>query len=300
MKWFILILLGTIWGASYIFIKWGGEEIGPLTFVAGRVSIATLSVALVLMAKREAFPARRRSLWWPLVVMGMTNGVIPYTLITWGETQIPSGLAGILVATMPIFTMLFAHGMTHTDKLNANKLFGIAVGFVGVVILFLPDLNQGITLSLIGTLVTVIAAISYGFATAFAHRYVKGVSNLGAEFGQMLSASIVLVPISLAIDHPWTLHPSIRAIGALLILAIVNTAFAYLLYYWLIEHAGPTSTSLVTYISPVSALLLGVLIGHETYDWTAFAGFAAIAAGVLLVSRGNPQKSQPPIGVEAN
>ncbi len=300
MKWFLLILLGTIWGASYIFIKWGGETITPLTFVAGRVSIAAICVAIVLVAKREAFPARKRDLWWPLVVMGMTNGVIPYTLITWGETQISSGLAGILVATMPIFTMLFAHWMTRTDRLNTYKLLGIVVGFIGVVFLFLPELQQGITLSLIGTLVIVIAAVSYGFATAFAHRYVKGVSNLGAEFGQMLSASIVLIPLSLVADKPWTLNPSTLSIVSLLILAVVNTAFAYLIYYWLIDHAGPTTTSLVTYISPVSALMLGAALGHETYDWTAFVGFAAIAVGVLLVNRGNPQPSQTTVGVEAS
>ncbi len=299
MKWIALITLGMIWGASYLFIKVGGAEIGPLTFVAGRVSIAAFSVAIVLLLRREGFPARKRELWWPLVVMGLTNGVIPYVLITWGETQISSGLAGILVATMPIFTMLFAHWMTHDEKLNTNKMIGIAIGFAGVVVLFLPDLQQGITLSFIGTLVTVIAAVSYGFATAFAHRYVKGVSNLGAEFGQMLSASIILIPLSLAFDHPWTLHPSMEAIGALVILAVVNTAFAYLIYYWLIEHSGPTSTSLVTYISPVSAIILGALIEHESYDWTAFVGFLGIVAGVLMVSRGAPREAQPPIGVEA-
>ncbi len=298
-KWIALITLGTIWGASYLFIKIGGEHITPVTFVAGRVSIAGLTVAAVLLARREAFPAWRRELWLPLVVMGLANGAIPYVLITWGETEISSGLAGILVAAMPIFTVLFAHWLTHDEKLNPNKLIGIAVGFIGVVVLFIPDLQQGVALSVLGALATVVASVSYGFATVYAHKYVKGVSNLGAELGQMASASAILIPLSLLIDHPWTLHPTFPAVASLLILAVVNTAFAYLLYYWLIEHAGPTSTSLVTYISPVTAILLGAFARQERFDWTALVGFVAIVGGVASVSRGAPQEAQPPVGVEA-
>ncbi len=300
MKWVILFGLGLIWGASYLFIKIGGEQIPPVTFVVGRTAIASIAVAAVLLARQEAFPRWRREIWLPLVVMGITNGVIPYTLITWGETQISSGLAGILVATMPIFTVLLAHWMTPDEKLNANKVAGIVIGFIGVVILFLPDLRRGITLSLVGALFTVVAAVSYGFATVFAHKYVKGVSHLGAELGQLSSAAVILLPVSLAVDHPWTLRPSWEAVAALMTLALLGTAFAYLLYYWLIEHAGPTSTALVTYISPVSAILLGALVLHESFDWTAFAGFAGIVAGVALVSRSAPQEAQPPVGVEAD
>jgi drug/metabolite transporter (DMT)-like permease len=141
--------------------------------------------------------------------------------------------------------------------------------------------------------------MSYGFATVFAHNYLKGVSNLAAEFGQMASATAILVPLSLLTNQPWTLRPSFPAVISLVVLAVVNTAFAYLLYYWLIEHAGPTSTSLVTYISPVSAISLGSVIQHETYDWTAFVGFLGIAAGVLLVSRHARRERQTSVGVEA-
>ncbi len=298
--WFVLLTLGTIWGASYLFIKVGGEEIPPVTFVAIRVGVAAIAVAGVLLARRQAFPAARRAIWLPLLIMGLTNGVIPYTLITWGETEISSGLAGILVATMPIFTVIFAHMTTEDEKLNRNKLLGIGIGFLGVVLLFLPDIEQGITPSFLGTLATVVAAVSYGFATVFAHKYLRGVSNLAAEFGQLASAAVILVPVSLALDHPWTLRPSLPAAASLLTLALLGTAFAYLLYYWLIEHAGPTSTSLVTYISPVTSILLGASVLREQFDWTAFVGFAGIVAGVALVSRSAPEQAQPPVGVEAD
>ncbi len=347
LNWVILITLGAIWGASYLFIKVGasqitpltfvagrvtiaaftvavmllvsgkpkqssaastnqgpsskvgGAEITPVTFVAGRIGVAAITVAVMLLARRERFPQWRRELWWPLVVMGFTNGVIPYVLITWGETQISSGLAGILVATMPIFTVLFAHWFTHDEKLNTNKVVGVAVGFLGVVILFLPDIQHGMSLTLFGALVTVVAAVSYGFATVFAHKYVKGVSTLGAEFGQMVSGAVVLIPSSLVLEHPWTLHPSPFAIGSLVILAVVNTAFAYLLYYWLIDHMGATSTSLVTYISPVVSLLLGTLVLHEVFDWTAIVGFLGIIAGVGLVTRTPAARVPVPRGAEA-
>ncbi len=299
MKWTVLLTLGTIWGASYLFIKIGGAEIPPVTFVTVRLSVATIAVGLILLARRETYPRWRPQVWLPLLVMGITNGVVPYVLITWGETQIPSGLAGILVGTMPIFTVLLAHWVTNDEKLNAYKIVGIATGFIGVVVLFLPDLRQGITLSLIGSLAVVVAAISYAFAGVYAHRYIRNVSHLAAEFGQLTTGAIILLPASLLHDQPWRLTPSLPAAGSLLTLALLGTAFAYLLYYWLIEHAGPTSTSLVTYISPVSAIFLGAVILHEQFDWTAFAGFASIVAGVALVSRSSPQTAQPPVGVEA-
>jgi drug/metabolite transporter (DMT)-like permease len=299
MNWIVLIVLGTIWGASYLFIKIGGSQIPPVTFVAARVTIAAIAVAAVLAARRERFPRWGRTRWLPLVGMGIFNGVVPYTLITWGETQISSGLAGILVGTMPIFTVLIAHWLTHDEKLNGNKLVGIAIGFGGVVILFLPDLQNGITMSLFGALATVIAAASYAFASVFAHKYVKGVSNLAAEFGQLASASVMLVPVSLVLDRPWQLTPSWPAVASLVTLALLGTAFAYLLYYWLIEHAGPTSTSLVTYISPVSAILLGALVLHETFDWTAFAGLIGIIAGVGLVTRNPTRAAAVPASAEA-
>src|SRR5512138_3121919 len=153
--WFILLLLGAIWGASYLFIKVGGAEIPPFTFVAVRTIVAALALFLVLRARNEALPRSRRE-WLPLIAMGVFNGVIPYTLITWGELHISSGLAAILTAAMPLFTVVISHYWTHDERLNLTKVVGIVVGFLGVAVLFLPELRQGIQLGFWGEFAVVV------------------------------------------------------------------------------------------------------------------------------------------------
>ncbi len=284
MSWLILITLGAIWGASYLFIKVGGAEIPPFTFVEGRTLIAALALLVAMRWRGETLPRTRRE-WLPLVAMGIFNGVIPYTAITWGELYISSGLAAILTATMPIFTILLAHWFTRDEKLTALKIVGILVGFVGVVVLFLDELTRGLRIEFWGQLAVVIAAASYALATIIARKFLNGVSHLVASTGQLASAALWMLPLSLAFDHPLALRPSLVAIGSLAILALLGTAFAYLLYYWLIEHTGATRTSLVTYLIPITGVLLGALLLHEPLRLDALVGLALIIAGVGLVNR---------------
>jgi drug/metabolite transporter (DMT)-like permease len=299
MDWIILIALGTIWGASYLFIKVGGAEIPPLTFVAGRTSIASLALGIALFARRENLPPLHVRAWLPLLGMGIFNSVIPYSLITWGETEISSGLASILTGTMPIFTVLIAHFLTHDEKLTPNKSLGVIIGFVGVVILFLPALQSGLQLSFLGEVAVVVAALSYALASVIAHKFLHGTSHSATSFGQLLTASFVMIPLGLLVEHPFSLHPALAAIGSLITLALLGTAIAYLLYYWLIDHTGATRTSLVTYIIPVSGVILGALVLGERLDWTAFVGLLGIIAGVGLVTRQSNQPVGIPVGVEA-
>jgi drug/metabolite transporter (DMT)-like permease len=299
MKWFVLVLLGAIWGASYLFIKVGGAEIPAFTFVAGRTIIASIALFGVMLARREVMPRFALRTWAPLIAMGIFNSLIPYTLITWGETEISSGLAGILTAMMPIFTVLIAHFVTQDEKLNGYKIAGIVAGFAGVVVLFLPDLQTGIKMSFFGELAVVLAALSYGLSSVIAHKYIHGTPHITAAFGQLFSASVFLLPLSLLVDRPFGLHPSPAALASLATLALLGTAFAYLLYYWLIDRTGATSTSLVTFIIPVSAVVLGAAVLHEHFDWTAFLGLLGIIAGVGLVTRQSDSPNVVPVGVEA-
>lgn len=284
MSYFFLILLGSIWGASYLFIKIGGAYVTPITLVAMRTTLAAIALYLALLVRREKLPRLRAPLWKWLAVMGLLNSVIPYTLITWGETRIWSGLAGILVGAMPIFVVLLAHWMTHDEKLSARKIFGIGAGFVGVVILFFPDFLQAATANIFGGLAVVAAAVSYAFATIYARRHFKGASHVTVAFGQMLTASLILVPASLLLEHPWTLTPTPLALAAIATLSIFGTAIAYLMYYWLIAHVGPTRTSLVTYIGPIIAVILGAVFLQEHLQWTILLGLVLIVAGVGLVT----------------
>ena len=282
--WFVLVLLGAIWGASYYFIKVGGAEIPPFTFVEGRALIAAAALFTVLLIRKEPIP-RTRSVWLPLIAMGIFNGVIPYTAITWGETHISSGLASILTAAMPLFTVMFAHFWTRDERLTFVKAIGVAVGFIGVVVLFVPDLRQNTQMEFWGQFAVVVAAASYGLATLIAHKFLGGVSHVMAPAGQLITAAILMLPLSLAFDSPFALRPSLAAIGSLLILALLGTAFAYILYYWLIEHTGATRTALVTYLIPITGVMWGALLLGEPIEWEAIIGLALIIAGVGLVNR---------------
>lgn len=309
MAFFILILLGSIWGASYLFIKVGVDGgVSPVTLVAMRTALAGITLFGMILLRREKFPPRRAPIWKWLVLLGFLNNVIPYTLITWGETRISSGLAAILVGAMPIFTVILAHYMTHDEKFTPRKVIGMVAGFIGVVILFLPDflqlttLHAAATANIFGGLAVVVAAVSYATATIFARRHTKGYSHTFIAFGQMLMASIALIPASVLLEQPWTLSPTAQALVSIFILATLGTAFAYLLYFWLIARVGATRTSLVTYISPVIAVILGAVVLNESLQWTMVVGLVLIVAGVGLVTnlqlggtKGQPQGIAPTV-----
>ncbi len=300
--WLVLILLGAIWGASYLFIKVGGAEIPPFTFVEGRALIAALVLYIVMRWRGEALPRTRRE-WVLLAAMGIFNGVIPYTLITWGETHIASGLAAILTAVMPLFTVMLAHFWTHDERLSAAKVFGVILGFVGVIVLFLPQLRQGIRVAdppadpagpwgatpsgmeFWGEFAVVVAAASYAVAVLIVRKYLLSMSHVVAATGQLASTAFFMLPLSLAFDAPFALRPSLAAIGSLATLALLGTALAYILYYWLIEHTGATRTSLVTFLIPITGVMWGALLLGERIEWEALAGLVLIIAGVGLVSR---------------
>jgi drug/metabolite transporter (DMT)-like permease len=267
-----------------MFIKVGVAEIPPFTFVEGRVLIAAFALFLALRVRGESLPRTRR-VWATLTAMGIFNGVIPYTAITWGETHISSGLAAILTAAMPLFTVILAHYWTHDERLTAGKIVGVLAGFIGVAILFVPELRRGIQIEFWGEFAVVVAAASYAVATLVARKYLRGLSHVVASTGQLGTAALWMLPLSLAFDRPFALRPSLVAWGSLAILALLGTAFAYILYYWLIEHTGATRTALVTYLIPITGVLWGALLLREPIEWEAIVGLALIIAGVGLVNR---------------
>ena len=284
LAWLVLFILGAIWGASFFFIKVGVADIPPFTFVLGRTLLASLVLFGVMKLRGEAFP-RSRQLFATLGILGILNGVIPYTLITWGETRITSGLASILNAAMPLFTVVLAHYWTHDERFSTPKVIGVMMGFAGVAVVFIPELRNGIQAEFWGQLAVVIAALSYAIATIVARRFLKGVSPVVASAGQLGSAALMMLPLSFVFDQPWTLRPGFPALAAWLTLALLGTAFAYTLYYWLLEHTGATRTSLVTYLLPIFGVMWGALLLREPIEWEAIVGLVLIIAGVALVNR---------------
>lgn len=284
-EWMLLLTLSVLWGGSFFFFKVLVAELPPFTVVLGRVGFAALALNLLLVARRDPMPRDPR-LWAAFGLMGVLNNVIPFTLIVFGETRISSGLASILNATTPIFTVLAAHALTSNEKLNWGKGWGIAFGFLGVAVLIGPgalsDLRGG---DLIGEAACLGAALTYAFAGIFGRRF-RGIAPLKVATGQVTASTIILIPIAALVDAPWRLPaPSGNVWLAFAGIALFSTALAYMLYFRILATAGATNLLLVTFLLPVSAMALGVAILGETVTWQALAGMALIGLGLIAIDR---------------
>ena len=278
--WATLILLGLIWGASFFFGRIAVQHVPPMTLVLLRVSLAALALHLAF-GRLPGFYATLASRWPELLVLGLINNAIPFTLIFLGQTQIGAGLASILNATTPLWTVIIAQVLTTDEKISAAKLIGCALGLTGMVLLIGPAALGIADTPLWAKLAVVGAAVSYGFAAAFGKRF-KGLSPRITATGQLTSSSLIMLPLALIVDQPWALPvPPMEVIAAILALALVSTAFAYILYFRILSVAGATSASLVTLLVPPSAILLGILFLGETLSLTEALGLGLIALGLL-------------------
>lgn len=278
----LLLLLGMVWGSSYLFIKVIVAEVPVMTLVTGRLALSAIILWLLLIATRRPVP-RGWSLWRNYAVMGLLNGMLPYTLISWGEQYIPSSLAALLQATMPLFTVLLATLTASDEGMNAAKVLGVIIGFVGVGLLMFPELRQGWQVNLLGQLVIVASSLSYAGAGIFARSRLRGQPPLASTAGQLTMGALLTVPLSLLLDRPWSLSPSFPAAGSWLALTILGTVVAYVIYYTLIERTSATFVSTVTYVIPINGLILGSVVLGEAITLSVLASSALILLGVLLV-----------------
>jgi drug/metabolite transporter (DMT)-like permease len=282
-EWALLALLSLVWGGSFFFIKIMVRDIPPLTMVTGRVLIAALALNAVMRFRGERLP-RDAAVWRSFLLLGLINNVIPFTLIVFGETRISSGLASILNATTPIFILLIAHLWTPNEKLSGGKLLGVTFGFCGVATLIGPAaLSMAKGSDLLGETSCLLAALSYAFAAIYGRRFSR-LAPLTIATGQISASALILLPLSLAIDRPWTLAlPAPSSWLALLGIALLSTAFAYLLYFRILAAAGATNVLLVTFLVPISALLLGCTILQERLSGTAAIGMLSIGVGLAAI-----------------
>ncbi len=260
------------------------RELPPLTIVALRVVTAALTLLLVLKLMGVDLP-RTRQAWAAFLGMSILNNVIPFTLIVWGQSHIASGLASILNATTPLFTVIVAHYLTTDERLTGQRLAGVIVGFVGVAVMIGAAAFASLDASVLAQLAVLGAALSYGFSGVFGRRFkTMGIPPLATAAGQVTVSSAILLPTALIVDRPWTLAmPSTGAILSLAALGLVSTAFAYLIFFRLLARAGATNVGLVTFLIPVSAILLGVLVLGETLAMRHVAGMVLIGAGLILI-----------------
>jgi len=283
--WIWLLSLSVLWGGSFFFAKVAVAELGPLTVVFGRVALAALALNLALVATgRSLF--RPGTPWHAFAVMGLLNNLIPFSLIFWGQTQIASGLASILNATTPLFTLVVAHLATRDERITAAKGTALLIGFAGVVVLLGPDLLVGDRSGLAGQVACLAAALSYAFAGVFGRRFqTMGVGPMQAAAGQVTASAMLILPVMLLVDRPWLLSaaPSAAVCAVLAGLALLSTALAYVLYFRILAAAGATNLLLVTFLIPVTAILLGTAFLGERLEPRHFAGMALIGIGLAVL-----------------
>ncbi len=279
----VLLLLGALWGASFLFIKIGVAEMPPETLVALRLVVAALILLVVLYARGQRLPTRPRA-WLDLTFLGTVGLVLPYLLITWGELSIPSGMAAILNGTTPLFSVLLTYVWTREERLSGLRLLGVGVGFVGVIVavgIKNLDLSRADTQAQFAVLG---AALCYGIAGIYGRRAFRGMPALVPATGQLLTGALAITPIALLRHGIPSPLPSAEAIGAVLALAVLGTSFAYILLYWLMERIGATRTSMVTYLLPPFALVYGALYLREQITSDAILGLGLVIVGILLAN----------------
>jgi drug/metabolite transporter (DMT)-like permease len=282
--WCLLLALSILWGGSFFFVGVAVKELPPFTIVLLRVVIAAVALHIVLRLTRTAMRWDGKT-WVAFVGMGLLNNAIPFSLIVWGQTQIASGLASILNATTPLFTVLIAHALTADERLSRGRIGGILVGLAGVIVLIGPQALAGLGHDVLAQLAILGAALSYGFAAIFGRRFKRmGVPPLATATGQVTASSLLLLPIAMFADRPWTVPgPDLPVWGAILGLALLSTALAYVVFFRILASAGAVNLSLVTFLIPVSAIILGGAFLGESLAPIDFVGMALIGLGLAAI-----------------
>ena len=281
-EWLLLVVLAALWGGSFFFSKIALAEVMPFTLVLSRVALAAITLLGFLLISGRKVPSGS-SIWIAFFGMGLLNNVIPFSLLFWGQTQISASLASILNATTPIFTILVAHFLTQNERITPNRLFGIALGFVGVVVMLNADLSDD--QPVFAMLACLGAALSYGFASVFGRRFQsKGVEPVQVAFGQLTASTVLMLPIVLTADP--LIAPnlySMTTILSVLVLALACTAYAYILFFRILGAGGAVNISLVALLVPVSAILLGSVFLSEQLMSHHYVGMSLIATGLLSI-----------------
>ncbi|WP_233544811.1 DMT family transporter [Pseudooceanicola sediminis] len=282
--WSFLFLLSLLWGGSFFFVGVAIQQLPPLTIVGLRAGLAALTLALILWLRAERWPFARGVLL-PFFVMGLLNNLMPFSLLFWAQTMIPSGLASILNASTPIFSIIVAHFLLMDERMAANKAVGILFGFLGVIVLLGGDLLGGASIASLGILACLGAALSYGFASVYGRRFkAMQLTATQVAFGQLSATTLMMAPIVSIIDQPWKLPmPGTPVIVAILALAIVSTALAYVIFFRILASAGAVNVGLVTLLVPVSAILLGTFVLGEDLARRHYFGMLLISIGLLAI-----------------
>lgn len=278
----LLVLLSTLWGASYTFIKIGVETIPPITLIAVRTLIAGLILLGVLYLRGLKLPVGV-AIWRRFALQAILNSAIPFTLIAWAERSIDAGLAVILNSLTPIFAFLLTALITRHEEVTSRKLFGVAAGLAGACLIIGLQALNGLGTQLWAQLAMVAATVCYG-AAAITGKGFRGMDPMVPAAGSLIAGAMMLIPLSLVIDHPWTLVPSMRSWLALLGLSVFSTALAFAIYFRLLQTLGSVGATAQAYLRVPIGVAIGVIALGETVTTTAGIGLVAVIAGVIAMT----------------
>jgi drug/metabolite transporter (DMT)-like permease len=284
LEWVLLLSLAALWGGAYFFNGIATQELPTFVIVLGRVGGGAVGLLIVLRLLGLQLPSGF-AIWRAFLVMALLNNVLPFSLIVWGQAHIASGVASILNATTPLFTVVVAHWLTSDERITAQRLIGVITGFVGVAIMIGAEAAETLGLDVLGQVACLGAALSYAFAAIYGRRFqAMGVKPMATATGQVVMAAIVLTPLALLVDQPWTLPaPSMEAVGSIIGLALLCTTLGYFLFFRILSTAGATNVSLVTLLIPVTAILLGAMFLGEVLAPRHWAGMGLIAIGLAAI-----------------
>ena len=288
----LLFVPGVLWGGAFVLTEMVLETIPPISYTMLRNIITAVALVAILYARNGRLQTTPRA-WLTYFVIGFFNNALPFTLVNWGQLTIDSGLASILVSTMPFFTLLLAHFFTDDERLTPPKLLGIGLGLLGIVVLIGPNALSGLGGSLAGQLMVTGAAVSYAIGAILSRSYLRAsrqravppqLRALEIVTGQYAATAVLLILLAFTVEDPLALHPSLRSITALLISALPVSLTAVLVYYYLIDAIGASFSALSIYIIPIAGVLMGALLLGEPITPQVIIALVLILLGVAIVN----------------
>ena len=283
-EWALLVVLSVLWGSTFLFITIAARALPPFSIAAVKVALAAGALLLAMRHQGARLPGGLGT-WRDFGLMGLFNDAGPFILIAFASPYVPTGLASVLIATSPLFTVVLAHWLTEDERMTPRHAGGVLLGFAGLAVMLGGGSLSLAPAALLGVAACLLASLGYAYASVFGRRFTAlRLHPMATAAGQLGASALVLVPLALAIDRPWTLAaPSWPALGALVTLGLFNGALAYSIFFRILSTAGATNVVLVTFLSPITAILLGIVLLGEHLGPQQAAGMLTIAAGIAVL-----------------
>ena len=279
----VWLILCAIWGSTWLFIKIGLRDLPPFTFAGLRFLIASAILSSLILIRGARWP-RKRSEWYVIAVTGLLQFTLNYGLVFWGEQHISSGLAAVLQSTFPLFGLVVAHFYLPSERITTLKVVGVLLGVFGVAVIFSDQLTIAGSLALLGSIALVLSAVFGSYSNVLVKAYGGKIDPQILAASQMVFGFVPLLAVGFATEgNPLRFHWTVSALLSLMYLIIVGSVIAFALYYWLVRHMDVTNTMLIALVTPVVAVVLGMLVLHERLNWRLVAGSGCIILGLGLI-----------------